>query len=222
VRIYPAASVVHNNLGSAYFALGRYEEAVASFKEAARLDPGFAQAHFNLGLMYIKQGRPTDAARALDEAAKGFTISGDENLKAGLFEDAEEDFKSLLLIDPEFYPGQLKLGMVYAAARRHKEAVEIFERLTRQHPTRWEAHRHLGETLYALGKYAKAAEQLQQAVTLNPNAPEAHYHLGKTYLKLQRPDLALAESQKLRDLKDTDRANTLQELASGTRPQPKQ
>lgn len=222
VRLYPAASVVHNNLGSAYFALGRVDEAVASFKEAVRLDPGYARAHFNLGLMYLKQGRPDDAARALDEAAKGFSASGDEKLRAGLLEEAEEDFKSLLLIDPEFYTGHLKLGMVYHAARRDKEAAEIFERLTRRHPKRWEAYRHLGETLYALGRYTESAEQLRQAVALKPDSPDAHYHLGKTYLKLSRPDLALAESQKLRDLKTPDLADTLQQLAAPPRPQPKQ
>lgn len=221
IRIFPAASVVHNNLGSAYFALGRLDEAVASFQEAVRLDPGFAQAYFNLGLLYLKQGHEPEAARALDEAAKGFVVSGDENLRAGYLEDAEDDFKSLLLIDPEFYPGRLKLGMVYHAGRRHKEAAEIFERLTRQHPHRWEAYRHLGETLYALGQYTQASEQLRKAVALKPDAPDARYHLGKAYIKLRQLDLALAECRQLRELKAPEQAATLEQLLADAQPRPK-
>lgn len=218
VGVYPAASVVHNNLGSAYFALGRLPEAVNSFKRACELDAGFAKAHFNLGLMYLKQGREQDATSAMDAAARAYLASGDQNLSAGYLEEAEEDFRGLLLIDPEFYPGRLKLGMVHAAARRHKEAAELFRQLTRERPNRPEAHRHLGAALYELGQYNEAAAALQQSITLQPDSTDALYDLGKTHLKLNQPDLALTRARRLRDLGDTTRADTLQQLIDGKHP----
>lgn len=220
VRFYPEASVVYNNLGSAYFALARLPEATAAFRRAAELDPGFAKAHFNLGLMYLKQGRERDAAAAMDVAARAYIKSGDANLKANLLEDAEEDFRGLLLIDPQFYPGRLKLGMVHAAARRHKEAADLFRQLTEERPERPEAFRHLGAALYDLGRYDEASAALQRAVRLRPDFADAHYDLGKTYLKLGQRDAAIEEADKLRSLGDAPRADTLQQLIGPARPKP--
>ena len=38
----------HNNLGYAYYELGRYEEATESYKQAIRIDPDHVLAHNNL------------------------------------------------------------------------------------------------------------------------------------------------------------------------------
>jgi len=39
----------HHRLGSALYAKGQYDAAIAEFKEAIRLNPDFAEAHNDLG-----------------------------------------------------------------------------------------------------------------------------------------------------------------------------
>ncbi len=39
-------------IGNSYYELGKYEDAIKSFKQAIRIDPDFAEAHYNLGGVY--------------------------------------------------------------------------------------------------------------------------------------------------------------------------
>jgi tetratricopeptide (TPR) repeat protein len=55
------------NLGDAVERQGRPEEAIALYREAVRLDPGYAKPYYNLGLLYEGQGRREEAARAYGE-----------------------------------------------------------------------------------------------------------------------------------------------------------
>ena len=45
--------MAHNNLGYTYCELGKYEEAIESYKQAIRIDPDDATAHYGLGVTYI-------------------------------------------------------------------------------------------------------------------------------------------------------------------------
>src|SRR5262249_13856610 len=55
VRARPMHARPHNNLGLALAAQGRRTQALGEFREAVRLDPGFAAAHINLGRMLYQQ-----------------------------------------------------------------------------------------------------------------------------------------------------------------------
>ena len=54
----------HVNLGAAYGMLGRYQEAVESYKQAVRIKPDDAAAHYSLGGTYVMVG---DKNAALNE-----------------------------------------------------------------------------------------------------------------------------------------------------------
>jgi Flp pilus assembly protein TadD len=49
------------NLGNALFRLGRTDEAIAQYREALRLFPGYSGAHFNLGQALSSLGRFAEA-----------------------------------------------------------------------------------------------------------------------------------------------------------------
>ncbi len=66
--IEPQAYPVINNLGNAYFELGRLEEAAQAYRRVDKLSPGHAQTHFNLGLVYERRGA-VDLARHEYETA---------------------------------------------------------------------------------------------------------------------------------------------------------
>lgn len=68
-QIEPQAHAVLNNLGNAYFELGRLEEAARAYRQVIELAPAPAEARFNLGLVYEKQGMPELAAREFQAAS---------------------------------------------------------------------------------------------------------------------------------------------------------
>jgi len=60
----PNTPSLHNNLGIAYYRLGRYQDVVEAFKQAIRIKPDFAEVHCNLGRAYFLTG---DKGSALEE-----------------------------------------------------------------------------------------------------------------------------------------------------------
>ena len=68
-QIEPQAYPVINNLGNAYFELGRLEAAAVAYREVIRMAPFEAQARFNLGLVYEKQGMLDLAGREFEAAS---------------------------------------------------------------------------------------------------------------------------------------------------------
>jgi spermidine synthase len=68
LHIEPQAYPVINNLGNAYFELGKLEEAAQAYREVIRLMPNLAEVRFNLGLVYEKQQRSALAMREYESA----------------------------------------------------------------------------------------------------------------------------------------------------------
>lgn len=59
-----------NNKGNAHFDGGLYEEAVADYQQATRLNPGYAEAYANLGDAYQELKRYEEAIKAYKQAIK--------------------------------------------------------------------------------------------------------------------------------------------------------
>ena len=69
LRGEPDNAVAHFNLGYGYDKRGQFENAVAEFREATRLNPKIDRAWYGLGLAHAALGQHEEAARALHEAA---------------------------------------------------------------------------------------------------------------------------------------------------------
>src|SRR5690348_6648970 len=53
----PGIAEIHANLGTAYYSVGRYEDAARQDQEALKLKPSLINAHFFLGLSLAEGGR---------------------------------------------------------------------------------------------------------------------------------------------------------------------
>ena len=67
---YPRESSAFNSLGVAYIRLGRFEESVAAFREAIRLDSKFTPPYGNLAAAFLALNRYDDARGILRQAAE--------------------------------------------------------------------------------------------------------------------------------------------------------
>lgn len=82
----PSCSQNHNNLGDYYMRHGKIREAVAEFKTAILLKPGYADAYHNLGGAYLEWGK---------------------------VEKAVESYKKALFFNPQLWQSYQGLGAVY-------------------------------------------------------------------------------------------------------------
>jgi tetratricopeptide (TPR) repeat protein len=218
IRSDPTLAAAHNNLGSTYFAAGRFEEAAAAFRRACELDSNYGQAFFNLALAQIKLGHEKEANETLNAALRAYNSAGEAHLKAGRLKEAEEAFRGMLQIEPEYAPALTRLGLVYNAAGRYEEAARNVRRVAEREPDNAAAHEILAEALYGEQKYEEAAASAERALKLSPDSPDAHYLAGLAHASLGERDAALAHVTRLRQLKTPDLAQQLSDFINKKAP----
>ena len=181
---YPEVSIAHNNLGHAYTAQGRSNEAIKEYKTALRLDPNYATAHNNLGSIYVDQG-------LLDEAIK--------------------EYKTALRLDPNYATAHNNLGSIYVDQGLLDEAVKEYKTALRIKPDYVDAHNNLGNAYAAQGSLDDAIREYQLAIELESEHVTAYFNLGLTYYNKGLSDLAISSyKEALRiDPYDTDVLNNL-------------
>src|SRR2546422_9542079 len=65
--LFPYTTLFRSNLGAAFARTARYEDAIAQYRHALKLQPGNAAVELNLGLAYYKTGRTELAAATLEK-----------------------------------------------------------------------------------------------------------------------------------------------------------
>src|SRR2546422_6977029 len=61
--LFPYTTLFRSNLGAAFARTARYEDAIAQYRHALKLQPGNASVELNLGLAYYKTGRDRKSTR---------------------------------------------------------------------------------------------------------------------------------------------------------------
>ena len=97
----------HNNLGIILKRKGLQAEAVAEYKKAIELEPGYDSPYFNLGLLYFEQGDNKAAIDLLERALrinprliKAHNYLGKAYMREGKKEEAFSHWQASLAIDP--------------------------------------------------------------------------------------------------------------------------
>ncbi|MCU1267826.1 MAG: Tetratricopeptide repeat protein [Acidobacteria bacterium] len=175
---------LHIVIGRAYRESGLLPEAIAEFRKAIALDPGFPRAHYYLGLTYL-----------LDE--------GQSKLSEALAE-----FKIELTANPDEYFANYYLGIAYIFQRKWDLALSFFQRASTIQPNNPDPYYQLGQAYQELGKHEQAIEVLKKSIALNPflahnkyQVTTAHHRLAQSLLKTGQAEAGQRELQVAADLK---------------------
>lgn len=143
-----------HNLGQAYFACGRVDDAIAAFERALVLEPAAADLLFAAGTAYLRRQRSGDADTALDL------------LNRAQFQG---------LGTPELHQS---LGVALLLTGRVEEAVAACTTAIERKPDYAEAHYHLGVAKRLTGNVNESRRSLAKAVELKPNYVRALHGLA--------------------------------------------
>jgi tetratricopeptide (TPR) repeat protein len=113
LEIHPFHAEAHNNLGSALEALGKTQEAIASYRRALEIKPDSAIAHNNLG--------------------NALQIEGKLN-------EAVDCYRRALELDPAYALALCNLGLVLQWQRKLDEAIACYEQALQIEPSHAMAH----------------------------------------------------------------------------------
>ena len=140
------AAEAHGTLGRALRDQGRLDEAAASYREAAALDPRNAAFHNDLGNVLAEQGK---------------------------LEEAIACYRKALETCAEYAEAHNNLANLYQMTGRLDEAAAGYQKAIGLRPDYAEAHRNLGSLFYRQGGLPEAIAALRSAVSLNPGYGEA-------------------------------------------------
>ena len=130
---------------------GKLGEAIARFRHAIDVSPGFASAYYNLGCALSAQGNREKA------------IAG---------------YRRAVELDTQFYEAHFNLGSLLRDQGQLPEAAACYRRVIELQPRRAGTYVNLGNVLKGLGDYQQAVACMLRAIELEPDSFHAHASLA--------------------------------------------
>lgn len=215
-------SRVYYYLGLVQNALGKYEEAAASYERSLQEEPDFISARVNLGLVCAKAAdsfsQKTGALSAEADAffRKALLVleevlavepenlsvlyeTGKIRLKRGDTEGAERAFEDVLRLDPGFVPVYEYLAKMKFNAGNYEAALTFLSEAQIKDPFNYEVMNLTGVIYSKKGDNEFALQCLTRAEMLDPASPKAHYNKALIFIKEERYAEAAAALSRIRE-----------------------
>lgn len=161
------------NAGKIYMEIGKFQQAVASFRASLAFDSGSAEAQNNLG-------------EALGELKQ--------------YPAALGAFQQAVALDGALVRARYNIGVTYEKLGQLKYAEFVYRILIRDYPDFALAYDSMAVTLSRSGRSREAIPFHQKAVILNPKDPSFHFNFAISYLMLGDMKNAQEQQQQLRAL----------------------
>ena len=164
------AGVALLSAGNIYMRMGRFTDAVASFRASLALDAGLAAAQNNLG-------------EALGELKQ--------------YQAALKAFQQAIALDSGYIKARYNMGVTYDKLGQLKYAEFVYRILIRDHPDFALAYDGMAVTLSKSGRSREAIPFHQKATILSPKDPSFHFNFAISYLMLGDVKNAQEQQQQL-------------------------
>lgn len=143
-------------LGISCYNLAEIPSALAMFRKAAVLRPGFDTAYYFLGNAYMSVGTNLEAIEAYRQAIR---------------------------ISPSNPLYQYRLGRALFREERLPEALEAYGKVLSLSKDHAAAHSGLGRIYLKLNQEERAVAEFQEAIRLDPGLAEPYYYLARYYAR---------------------------------------
>ncbi len=195
----PDLAFAHFQLGYAYTALKRSEEARTEYERAIALDAKMPEAYLNLGVLLLDKQEYAAAAAPLSKAvellpaqSRPRSLLAIAQDRSGDKEGAARSFESVLHLDPNDFTANQYLGDLYLRTDKPAEGERRFRHALEIRPDAPEALQGLAQSLGAQNK-PEAAGAYRKYLAVVPDDAGARARLIHLLVKAQEYDAALAE-----------------------------
>jgi tetratricopeptide (TPR) repeat protein len=183
---------LHYGICQARFSQQRYEEAIKSCEESARLNDKFYWTFQNLAYLYGNLGISDKSMAAVHRALALNPRSVDMLIfKARLLFDEKKNEEAIAIlteaikIKPDNEEAYLVLGYHYSLLTKYDEALKAAERAYEVKPKSFEVINFKAAALNELGRQNEALPLANEAVRMQPNNERALFVLGVTHFNLK-------------------------------------
>lgn len=174
IKIDSCFADAYNNLGTVYFRLRKFEDALEAYDHAIACRPGYLNSYFNRANTLYELGKP-------------------------LF--AHVDIQKVLIERPDTVPALFLQGLILTKLREFKRAEDIFKAALKRDSLNVELLVNLGTVHYYQKQYPEAVTYLQKAIGLSPKEANAYNARALVEVATDKLDDALKSINKAIDLK---------------------
>jgi len=195
----PASYQVHELNAEALETQGKWNEALAEYREVLKRDPKVPGIHYRIGRLLLSNPQTATSSA-----------------------DARTEFEAELKIDPHNAGAEYVLGELARRDGQEQAAIDHFRKASKLDAGFADAFIGLGRTLLEGGHAAESIPALESAVKLDPSSPMAHYELATAYSRTGRKQDAAREYalQKEANQKLQQADQQVRQGLAGAPPQP--
>jgi formylglycine-generating enzyme required for sulfatase activity/Flp pilus assembly protein TadD len=168
-----------------------YEEAIADYDQAIRLNPHYAEAYFRRGVDYANLGDLKRAIEDYDQAIQLNPQYAEAHFEQGVAYQRQDDtrraieaFDQVIRIKPRDAEAYIKRGYAYENLGDYKRAIEDYDQVIQLKPQDAEAYTFRASAYEELGDTKHAIEDYDQAIRINPQEESGYQFRGIAYEKL--------------------------------------
>ncbi|NQT14679.1 MAG: tetratricopeptide repeat protein, partial [Planctomycetes bacterium] len=221
IRVPAIEHLQHGLRGIRLGRKGRFDEAMAEFEAAVKIQPDYWEGHINAAVILIGRGLHAEAMDRLSqvlqrapERSEARTTAGVTLAENGMLDGAIDYFRGTIQRDPGFAEAHANLARLLLIKGSLEEASAHFRTATELDPENALGHFELGGVLFRRGMPDEACWSLQRALKIVPGFLDARLTLGRVLAmqgKFPAARVQLEEAIKV-DL-DPDNPWTRNELA---------
>ena len=178
----PDDAAIHFQLGYAFTALQKFDDAKRQYLTAIDLNPKMAEAYLNLGLTLLNSD-PAAAIAPLQKAAE---------------------------LLPNQQRPRFALGVAYERSKKPLQAIEQYQAAEKLDDHDFETHLALGRLLLGANRPAEAENEFRAALAIEKDSAPAHSGLAQSLVAQKKSDAAAQEMQTYLALAPNDRAAQLE------------
>ncbi len=165
-------------LGTLLFEETRYREALEAFRKAVSADSKSMAVQARMGVVksalrlgeFLEAQKEAQTLKSQDpRSAEVLTVHADALWSAGLFDEAHEEFKDALALEPDLSRGHHGLARALASQNKLDEALNAAQAALKLSPRDEEVHHTVGAIFERMRRYEQAAAAYGNYVNLMPN-----------------------------------------------------
>jgi TolB-like protein/DNA-binding winged helix-turn-helix (wHTH) protein/Flp pilus assembly protein TadD len=209
---------------------GALDKAISSFADAVEKDPDYALAYSGLADSYVmsywytpmssnvaflKARQAAEKAVQLDD-----TLTEAHTSLAAVAENewdwqlAETEYRRAIELNPNYATAHHWYALHLLGLNKAEQAIEEIQRARESDPLSLPINADVGYVFYCARRYDEAITEYRKALELNPDFPMALQGLAQTYVKIGKPNDAVALIARLPDdLKNGCTAGNLDGMA---------
>jgi eukaryotic-like serine/threonine-protein kinase len=172
------------------------ESAISVFGSALKQDPHFGLAYAGLGEAYWRKYEHTAdsqwVAKARESCSKssalgnagaaGYVCLGIVDNGTGRFQEAAEQFRKALTLEPARDNSFVGLGSAYEGLGQMDDAEQTYQKAIALHPQCTACYNNLGWFYYRRARFSDAIRLFSQVVEISPDSYIGYSNLGGTYV----------------------------------------